>query len=223
MTQWIEFDTALDVASAAADTIEEHARHAITQRGEFKIVLAGGTTPKSCYEILAGRSLDRAHWKVFYGDERCLSLKDIERNHQMVTATGLTDQIAQHYIMPAELGPVKGAELYQLLIDNQAPFDMVLLGMGEDGHTASLFPGLDWENADSSAMVLPVQGAPKPPSERISLSPAALQNCRQMLVLISGKSKQQAVHRWLDGETMPIAIVADCDQSAVLIEKGLME
>lgn len=222
MTQWVEFDSAQDVAEAAADAIENHARNAIQQRGEFKLVLAGGTTPGACYEILARRSLDWRRWKLFYGDERCLPLDDPDRNHNIVMATGLTDQIKQHYIIPAELGSIKGAEQYQKSISSQLPFDTVLLGMGEDGHTASLFPGQEWQCDESSDKVIAVHGAPKLPPERISLSCLALQNCKQLLVLVTGESKRSSVQQWLEGSNLPVARVADLEQASVFIEASLM-
>ena len=145
MTQWIEFDSADDVAAAVADTIAECSIQAIRQRGTFKIVLAGGTTPLTCYQLLAGRPLDFEHWQVFYGDERCLPEHDPQRNHQLVAGTGLSERVGRHFIIPAQLGPEKGAESYAHTVNTAVPFDLVLLGMGEDGHTASLFPALDWE------------------------------------------------------------------------------
>ena len=222
MTYWLELENARDVAYAAADTIEEHARQAIQQRGEFRLVLAGGSTPLECYRRLAQRSLDWTKWKIFYGDERCLPVEDPERNHQLVAVTGLTEMIDQHFIIPAELGAESGAIKYQALIADQMPFDMVLLGMGEDGHTASLFPGLGWDRVDPEQMVIAVSGAPKPPPERISLSKSALQNCRHMLVLITGDSKREALQRWKQGESLPVAEVSAIDQATVIVEAGLL-
>jgi len=222
MSQWIEFNTAQDIAAAAADAIQEHARYAIQQRGEFKLVLAGGTTPMACYEVLASRDLDWDCWKLFYGDERCLPLDDSERNHQLVASTGLSQLVKQHYIIPAELGPLKGAETYQSQLSSQMPFDTVLLGMGEDGHTASLFPGLNWQNEKPGQLTLAVFGAPKYPSERISLTASALQNCRQMIVLVNGEAKRNAVKQWVQGKPLPITSVSDINQASVYIEASLM-
>ncbi len=223
MTQWIEFNTAQDVAAAAADSIQEHARHAILQRGEYKLVLAGGTTPNACYEILASRDLEWDKWKLFYGDERCLSLEDADRNHQIVASSGLTELVKQHYIIPAELGSIKGSELYQSIISDQTPFDTVLLGMGEDGHTASLFPDLQWYDVEAGQLTLAVHGAPKPPPERISMTAGALQQCHQMLVLITGESKRDAVMLWKQGKKLPIVEVSDIDHASIYIEANLMK
>lgn len=223
MTQWIQFDQSHDVAKAAADTIEEHARHAIQLRGEFKLVLAGGTTPLACYQLLAQRELEWDKWKLFYGDERCLPLHDSERNHQMVAATGLTDRVKQHFIIPAENDASKAAAIYQTLIFDQLPFDLVLLGMGEDGHTASLFPGHPWVDLGPERLVIDVKDSPKPPPQRVSLTQYALQNCQQMLVMVTGASKREAVRLWQSGDNLPIARVADCEQAVVYIEKSVQE
>lgn len=222
MTQWVEFDNARDVAEGAADAIQEQARIAIQQRGEFKLVLAGGTTPQACYEILAARSLQWNRWKLFYGDERCLPLDDPERNHQMVIATGLADQVREHFIIPAELGSITGAKSYREVIRDQFPFDTVLLGMGEDGHTASLFPGLKWQCDESSDSVIAVHEAPKPPPERISLACTTLQNCEHLLVLVTGESKRIPVKKWLGGVDLPVSRVADLKSARVYIEVKLM-
>ncbi|MBC8210827.1 MAG: 6-phosphogluconolactonase, partial [Gammaproteobacteria bacterium] len=207
MTHWIEFDNAADVAAAVADTIEDSSIHAIKQRGCFRIVLAGGTTPLSSYRMLAERDLEFEKWQVYYGDERCLPLNHAERNHQLVAGTGFLDRIQQHFIIPSELGPFNGAESYRPVVDAAVPFDMVLLGMGEDGHTASLFPGLEWDQQPAELSVIAVQAAPKPPADRISLSLACLQNCRQMMVIVTGQSKHAAVQQWLQGASLPVARV----------------
>ncbi len=222
MTQWIEFESAQDVAVAAADAIQEHARYSILKRGEYKLVLAGGTTPMACYELLASRDLEWDKWKLFYGDERCLPEDDGDRNHQIVASSGLTELVRQHYVIPAELGSIKGAESYGKLISDQTPFDTVLLGMGEDGHTASLFPGLDWYDVKTDQLTQAVHDAPKPPPERISLTAAALKRCHQMLVLITGESKRDAIKQWKQGSRLPVVEVSDIDQASIYIESGLM-
>lgn len=223
MTNWVEFDNAQDIATAAADTIQESARFAIESKGEFKLVLAGGSSPVNCYRILAERELDWDKWTLFFGDERCLGVEDAERNHQIVAATGLLEKVNRHFIIPAELGSIKGAELYQQQINTSIPFDMVLLGMGEDGHTASLFPGDNWQHASPGLLTIAVHNAPKAPAERISLSVEALQNCKQMLVLINGAAKREAIRQWQDGKRLPIVEVSDIEQATVFIEASLLK
>ena len=133
----------------------------------------------------------------------------------MVTATGLAARVGRHYPIPTELGAEQAAAEYRARIDKAQPFDMVLLGMGEDGHTASLFPGHHWPQAS----VFAVTDSPKPPRERVTLSVAALQNCRSMLVLVTGTNKAGAVQKWRNGADLPVARVGDVEHSLVLIER----
>jgi len=218
MAKWQLLDGTQDIARLAADRIGEAAARAIAERGRFSLVLAGGTTPLQAYRLLATTQQDWSHWDLYYGDERCLPANHAQRNSHMVEQTGLTARVGGHYPIPAELGAEQAAASYAETIENAMPFDLVLLGMGEDGHTASLFPGQAWPQA----AVVAVHAAPKPPPDRVSLSPAALQACRQMLVLVSGEGKREALQAWRDGADLPIARVADIAQAEVLAERGLM-
>ncbi len=171
------------VAERAAELILAAATTAIAERGAFKLVLAGGSTPAACYRWLSKARADWDRWHIYFGDERCLDPQDSERNSVMA-ATHLTDRVSiparQVHEIAAEQGPEAAARDYQALVRDALPFDIVLLGMGEDGHTASLFPG---HQHPADALVVPVLGAPKPPPERVSLGPAALLSHRQLLVL----------------------------------------
>lgn len=208
MTQsvrWNRFPDADTVAAEAVRQILQLALTSIEERGAFRIVLAGGSTPKKVYQILSSSEADWANWHLYLGDERCLPVGHAERNSSMIHAAWLKqgqvppDQV--HWI-PAESGPGQGAKLYEKVVRAALPFDLVLLGMGEDGHTASLFPG---HKHDSERLVVSVTGAPKPPLERISLSYAGLANTLNMLVLVTGSGKRPAVARWRAGESLPVA------------------
>jgi 6-phosphogluconolactonase len=211
--------SAAAVAKRAAALVLAAAERAIGQRGAFSLVLAGGTTPMACYEHLAGASADWGQWHVYFGDERCLAPGDPERNSAMA-ATSLLDRVAiptsQVHPIPAERGADTGAAHYLPVVATALPFDLVLLGMGEDGHTASLFPG---HRHPDEALVVPVCGAPKPPPERVSLGAAALANCRQLLVLVTGSGKRPAMQAWKSGEDLPIARVAQGDHCRLLLSE----
>jgi len=220
MTQWFEFADANAVAEAGADFIASKARQAIRDRGQFRLVLAGGTTPLACYRLLAAQAHQWDKWQLYYGDERCLPEDHAERNHRMVMATGLSERVGGHHVMPTELGPEQAARNYQRIVENALPFDLVLLGMGEDGHTASLFPGHDLQPGEG-ALCTAVYQSPKPPPERVSLTLNALQDCRDMLLLVTGAGKRDALTQWQQGAQLPIAQVTAIPQAQVFIDKSL--
>jgi 6-phosphogluconolactonase len=91
--------------------------------------------------------------------------------------------------------------------------------MGEDGHAASLFCGHDWPEKS----VFAVKNAPKPPPDRVTLGVTTLQDCRAMLVLVTGESKIEAVRQWRDGADLPVARVSDVDQALVLVERKCLD
>jgi 6-phosphogluconolactonase len=220
MTQWFEFADADAVAGAGADFIASKAREAIARQGQFRLVLAGGTTPLACYRLLAAGTHEWDKWQLYYGDERCLPEDHAERNHRMVMATGLSDRVGEHHVIAAEQGPQQAAQDYQQIVENALPFDLVLLGMGEDGHTASLFPGHDLQPGER-VLCTAVYQSPKPPSERVSLTLNALQDCHDMLLLVTGEGKRAALTQWHQGAQLPIARVTAIPQAQVFVEKSL--
>lgn len=201
-------DGALVVALADAVGVEADA--AIAARGAFHLVLAGGSTPRALYEEMARRGMGDACWHVWYGDERCLAADDPGRNSVMAEAAWLTASNippAQRRPIPAECGAAEAARVYAGWLAGVGDFDLVLLGMGEDGHTASLFPGHDWGTRPGSPDVLAVQDAPKPPPERVSLSAARLNRCVKLWFVIAGAGKHAALMRWRQGERLPVGAV----------------
>jgi 6-phosphogluconolactonase len=183
---------------------------ALASRGVFHVVLAGGGTPKRLYESLARESHDWARWQVWYGDERCLPAEHPERNSRMAQEVWLSRvamPAANIHAIPAELGATVAAEVYSGMLAGMGEFDLVLLGLGEDGHTASLFPGHDWGEGVDAPDALAVFAAPKPPPERVSLSAQRLSRARRVLFLVTGAGKQPAMAAWRRGERLPAAAV----------------
>lgn len=213
------FENKEAVAEAAAAIILARARAAIAERERFKIVLAGGTTPTAAYRLLAKRDSDWAFWHVYHGDERCLAVGDPERNSLVADEAWLQHvpvPSGQVHAIPAELGAASAAAAYAPVVADALPFDLVLLGMGEDGHTASLFPG---QSIPPGRWVVPVHEAPKPPPDRVSLTSAALGRSRLILVLITGAGKRDALQRWQAGEQLPIARVVGGAHSIALVDR----
>ena len=223
--RWLAVADVAELERTACRRILDAAQRAIKQRGEFLIVLAGGNTPRGVYRLVRDESADWSRWNVYFGDERCLPAGDAERNSKMAADEWLDHvPIPKNRVhpIPAELGATAAALAYAETLRDVGEFDLVLLGLGDDGHTASLFPGHDWGTSSDAPAVLAVFDAPKPPPERVSLSAARLSRTREVLFLVAGDAKRDAVARWRAGENHS----AERDPTArgvdVLIESKLI-
>ncbi len=193
------------VAQAAADRVADGIQARVEAAGVCHIGLPGGTTPARCLELLSRKPLpwQAVHW--YLGDERCYPAGHADRNDTMIEQR-LWSQIAapeaNRHPIPAELGAERAAEIYTGLIERIGALDIVVLGMGEDGHTASLFP--DHAATESPLPVVPVHDAPKPPPDRVSLGLTTLQAARQRIVLVTGSSKRAALLQVQQGVPLPV-------------------
>jgi 6-phosphogluconolactonase len=200
------FEHAAALTTALADALRAEADRAIEKHGMFHLVLAGGTTPRALYRELARRKIGDARWHIWYGDERCLPLDDPERNSVMAEAEWLAASAippTQRRPIPAERGAEAAAMQYSTWLQDVPEFDLVLLGLGEDGHTASLFPGHVWNGAEALA----VHAAPKLPPDRVSLSADRLSRSAQVWFIATGAGKRDALARWKQGMALPAAAV----------------
>ncbi len=157
------------------------------------LALAGGSTPKAAYELLGGL---RSSWEgvhLWFGDERCVPEGDEDANSAMA-AKALDAPGATWHRIRGELGPEEAAAAYCEELAG-AVMDLTLLGLGEDGHTASLFPGN--EAVDSDELAVGVWGAPKPPPERVSLGLDFLNLSKRIVLLVAGEGKRDALARVL--------------------------
>jgi 6-phosphogluconolactonase len=187
VSEYSVLDTSEDVAAATAADIAQAIRE-----GSRTLVLAGGTTPRRAYELLARLDVQWGRVTVLFGDERCVPPGHPDSNYRMAREA-LLDQVAPASVhrIPGELGPDEGAAEYGRVVARLAPLDLVILGIGEDGHMASLFPGNSALNAKGWAVG--VRNAPKPPPERVTLTLRALRGARQVIILATGAGKAQAV------------------------------
>jgi len=202
-----------DLPARAAERIASELTKAIEERGQASLALAGGTTPKATYELLAGLPLDWSKIDIFFGDERCVPAEHEDSNYRMAKAA-LFDRItipaARIHRMQGELADRDAAaRAYEAELPDR--IDVMVLGIGEDAHTASLFPGAA-ALSERVRRVLPVTG-PKPPPQRLSMTPPVLEAARLCLVLASGAGKAEPARRAfkdpLDIVATPIQLARD--------------
>jgi 6-phosphogluconolactonase len=206
-------------------TVLASAARAVHECGQFHLVLAGGNTPRGIYRALCAAQTDWSAWHIYFGDERCLPPVDSARNSRMAAKVWL-DRVPippfQVHTIPGELGAFEAARMYAEKMQTVGDFDLVLLGLGEDGHTASLFPDHEWGAAPGSPDTLAVFDAPKPPPQRVSLSAARLSRARQVIFLVSGASKRRAVADWRAGKDIPARAIKPAAGVDVLVESVLL-
>jgi 6-phosphogluconolactonase len=194
-------ETAEDVAAAAAAAIASR-----ISAGARTLSLAGGTTPGRCYGLLSRLEVGWGRVTVLFGDERCVPPDHPDSNYRMAREA-LLDRVAPATVhrMPAELGPDEGAALYSRVVAALAPLDLVLLGIGEDGHTASLFPG--HPAVEAKGWAIGIRDSPKPPPERVTLTLSTLRGARHVIILATGAGKADAVAKAKRG-VVPSGMIA---------------
>ena len=195
------------VAERAAAHVVRELRRAREQRGIAHLVLSGGTSPGLTYRLLGAMPAELSDVEIWFADERCVPPDDQESNYRLAAETllepgGLAPERVHR--MRGELGPTDGASAYAAELDarlgpadadRRGPpvLDIVVLGIGPDGHVASLFPGADTLDAGEQAICLGVEDSPKPPPQRITLSLAVLRAARGCLLLATGAGKADAI------------------------------
>jgi 6-phosphogluconolactonase len=186
---------AVEAARLVAERLAEQARSG------GSIVLTGGSTPRRAYEIAAELEPDWSGVELWWDDERCVAPDD-ERSNYGMAKTALLDRLddapAAVHRMEGELGKADGAAEYERALTDAGTFDLVLLGLGPDGHVASLFPNsptLDVTDRD----VVGTDAGHEPFVDRISMTLPRLCNTRELLFLVAGEDKADAVARALAG------------------------
>jgi len=215
-------------AEATADMVAEWIAAAQSARGIAHVALAGGTTPRRAYELLAGRISDSEHVDWWFGDERCVPPDDPESNYRLVSESLIAGGIPAarvHRIRGEDL-PGRAAADYATELARDVPanaegvpvLDVALLGLGEDGHTASLFPG-DPALEVTDALAVPVV-AVKPPPNRITLTLPVLRAARDVIILATGAGKSEAVALVLAGPdpATPASLLADANVTLAVDE-----
>lgn len=201
------------LASHAASEIARLLEEAREQRGVAHVALSGGGTPKRTYELLA-QTLDS--WdgvEVWFADERCVAPEDEQSNYRLAAETLLRPAAVPKeriHRMLGELGPEDGASRYaeELRSLEGAPLDVAVLGIGPEGHVASLFPHHPALKATEPCVG--VSDSPKPPPQRITLALPVLRAVRHCLVIASGAEKAGAISGMLGEptEAVPASLLA---------------
>jgi 6-phosphogluconolactonase len=180
------------------------------ERGVAHLALSGGTTPGRAYELLARELETWEGVEIWFADERCVPADDPESNFRLARETLISRTSglgpAAVHRAEGELGPLRAARRYSEALRKRVAaastgsvpvLDVISLGIGPDGHVASLFPGAATLRAGTRAVCLGVRNSPKPPPERVTLSLPVLRAARRCVVLATGAAKADAVSAML--------------------------
>jgi 6-phosphogluconolactonase len=207
-----------DVPAAFAD----HVVQAFASRvaDSFSIALSGGDTARLCYERLADDAADRIDWwkvDVYWGDERCVPLDDPDSNYRLAREALLDRVGAANATWPMRCS--EGAEPYQLRVGELGRFDLVHLGLGPDGHTASLFPESAALDADQGRLVV-LNDDPlgHNPHQRMTLTFEGISRARLVLVTVEGEGKAEAMARVAAGDLTAPACRVQAERVVWLID-----
>ena len=205
MTKIEIFHTPVFLFKAAAGHILDLYEKAVAKRGTFTIALSGGHTPKKLYELLATPEYaKKINWKnvyVFWSDERCVPVFNEENNSHMASSALLNNvPVPKENIFPVPVNfePSKAASRYEQMIktffkEKQPHFDLILLGIGEDGHTASLFPNTDI--LDEKKVLVKQVYLKEKNMFRVSFTIPLINNARHILFLVTGKEKSSILKK----------------------------
>jgi len=208
------FNDLEDLSRAAANLFVEQADQSIAARDRFLVALNGGSTPTRLFELLAtdyGKRVDWSRVHVFWGDERCVSPDDAGSSYGQARDIWLSHVLipdANIHRIQGELGPVEAAKDYSLTLREFASpplrwprLDLIYLGMGEDGHTASLFPG---SPVDGSEPTMPVTAHYQDrPANRVSLTPVVFNSAHVIVFMATGEKKANTLAEVLSDRYNP--------------------
>jgi 6-phosphogluconolactonase len=216
MTELIVVARPAELARPAAEWLEQEVNRAIAERGRCTLALSGGRTPEPAYRELAlAQSIDWIRVEVFFADERAVLPDHADSNYRMVHLALLSrvpipaDQV--HRMEAERADRDAAARAYERLLPRS--LDILLLGIGPDGHTASLFPSspaLD----ERQRLVVPVIGT-KPPPARLTITPPVIEAARKVILLASGEDKAAMVARALEGPVAPKTVPAQLARRGV--------
>jgi 6-phosphogluconolactonase len=213
----------LDDASAVAEAVAQRLAQVAAEGGN--VVLTGGKTPEQAYERAAALAPDWSRVEVWWGDERCVPPDDENSNYGMAKRA-LLDRLeappAGVHRIEGELGKDAGADAYEEELGSTA-LDLLLLGLGPDGHVASLFPGKPSLDVTDRRVVGSEPGL-EPWVDRVTLTLPALRAAKEILFVVSGESKADAVRRAFAGEPSPDTpaslVRADSGRTTAILDRA---
>ena len=226
-------DTVDDAARATAGAIVDAARSALAARGRFVLCLSGGKSPQAVFRLLAGPLRDEVDWgrtHLWFGDERCVLPDDASSNYGMAKAS-LLDHVpvpaAQVHRLEGEMVPGTAAHRADLELrafveaSGEGPtFDVMMIGAGPDGHTASLFPGMPSLEERERLVIHTVAPEPFPVRDRLTLTLPALCDARLVLLLATGADKRAALHAAHETGELPVGRVRGREATRWIVDRA---
>ena len=204
----MEFQISPNVFTDAATNVSGLLNRIIALHGECSVVVSGGSAVHLTLQHLTNYDVPWSSVRLYMADERCMSRDDINRNDAMVYRTLVqpVDIKSEHFFqIPAELGPHHGAQSYARTLSSIEHFDIALLGVGPDGHIASLFP--HHPSIEDKERVVAVENSPKLPLNRVSVGLTMLRGATHRIVVVAGEEKSDLIARLHQGEMPPVALV----------------
>lgn len=227
------YHDAAELGTAAASYIATTLGDAIEVRGAASWCVAGGSTPRMAYETLATAHADDVEWgrvSIWFGDERCVAPDDDRSNFRMVDRALLTRvpiALPDVHRIAGELDVGAAARAYDAELRSfftgaelEPSFDLLLLGVGSDGHVASLFPGRASLNETSQWAVAEPEPGTEPRVPRVTLTPPILRRARKVLFLVSGTGKRKVTHQvLLEDAALPASAIRGLEQTLWIMDE----
>jgi len=215
-----------DFAHACAEVFVNAARRAIEERGRFVVALTGGSTPGPIHRALANELRARVEWEkvvVLFGDERAVPPTDERSNYRAAHESLLRHVPATVHRMEGERADLAGAARdYQTILERVGPIDLLMMGVGKDAHVLSLHPGSPHLEERTALVVAAIDPPMNPAVSRITMTPAAVDAAREVLVIASGAEKREAIKRAIDGaddpRSVPVHIVRHHPNAQLIVD-----
>jgi 6-phosphogluconolactonase len=215
-----------DFAHACAEVFVNAARYVIEDRGRFVVALTGGSTPGPIHHALANEFRARVEWEkvvVLFGDERAVPPDDKLSNYRAAHESLLAHVPAKVHRMEGERSDLAAAARdYQKLLEELGPLDLMMVGVGKDAHVLSLYPGSPQLDEHTALVVATLDPPMNPAVSRITMTRAALDQAREVLVIASGAEKLDAVKRAINGaddpKNVPVHIIRHHPNAQLIVD-----